>query len=577
MFRLVGVLRGAAREAPLHFGKFSANELRVVNPSRISSKNSLNKRTLFTAQRAVVFPPDGRRPLFLYAVFILSSAVWEVYSFYSTKDAVNDLGRKARSGEAVFGPSQTAKALLLLDAYANSSDPLWGDSGDSESDFPNMLPRITRAGGFEALFQALQSSDHKVVLAASELAKTFSSRPHGAKMLMNTSETRNGIISAFEKAVNSPVCKDCGGSSALEIYTLISALKNCLPYYPFGADPELDARLKSALSILSTRAATFAEKHRDGLVVDPEFLFPFGSDFGHPWLPPTELTQHDFHWYLHIADSMLDLGVQACFKNPSGSAGPNAALSVVLEPTLANLNRMFQAGLFDEEQEVYLGLVCMEAMKRSKTLDPALLQSIEVFSKSIFFRHSWSRKFAKGLLDHADFLSTVTFAGALGYLWGVARTLFALRDVSPPVSEIPSIKDQPLSRVPGQTATTPASNARAWRWKLSRQYGGRATLGAIGFTLWAHLATTTFGNDVWISSDFGQTAYFAGKVLAGVTFAGYLFKNAPFFFFPSVMARLTDISNAEPGSVHISFGPRGITSGGDDRSRRDGKDGGKWT
>jgi hypothetical protein len=275
-------------------------------------------------------------------------------------------------------------------------------------------------------------------------------------------------------------------------------------------------------------------------------------------------------------DVLISLGVQSTY-DVKGEGKSNKSLAVIVEPILANLNRLYHAGILDEEQELHFGLICMEAIERHEDQQYGFLQNLEEFRKSMYFRHKRIRKLVKSFVENADSIATVVFAGATGYIWGVARTLWTLRDVTPP-----STAADPLSIATRQpyALPQPQPQPRAWRWSMSRKYGGRAAVGAMAFTLWSHLATSTFGTNVWIEGDHSQVAYFSARVMAGVVFAGILFKSFPYFFFPSVMARITDFADQseDGGAVHITFGTKSFPpSAPPKRPSRGGDDKGQWT
>lgn len=417
---------------------------RQVTPLQpIARRGSLQTRSLLTAQRNVVFPPDPSRPLFIYAVFIFGSAAWELWSFYSPTDAVEDIARKAKSGEQIFGPAQTAKAMLMLDAYASNEDfPLSYTDGDvvrlevGNEDFPNLIPRVIRFGGLDAIRNGLYSKDTRVITATAKLASTISARPGGSKILVKDEALRHSIVRAFNEAIDAKVCRDCGGSSAEQLMLLLSTVAHILPYYPFGIDPEEDLKLKEGLTKLAQRTVAYAELH-DGRLL-PDYMFPWNSERGHPWLPPGQEMRHDPGWYSVAIEMLLDIAVKATFLKRKD----NQEFEIVVKPIVDSLNRLYTIDVFDEEQTILFGLVLMDVWTRHPDFvakDITILQSVDELQKSFFLRHGLTRKFVKEFLSHLDFLSTVIFAGAFGYVWGGGKDFVCIARCKPTSSHLATI------------------------------------------------------------------------------------------------------------------------------------------
>ena len=321
---------------------------------------------------------------------------------------------------------------------------------------PNMFPRLLAHA--ESIAACLNLDDTQEVRgAAAELLATLSSKPHAAKQLAPI--VFPPLLSALFKAV--PL--EGGQVDQVLLPPLLRLVENLLPFVP----PDDVQILGGVLDNLAQ----------------------------HTLVLHGEADNAYFMAALHLREWLLRLSLKA---------PPGLCDNYMLE--YAHMAQQ-EMGL-EEHEALYLSLALFHLWERHPDTSGWLREELE---RDVLFKFRPTRRLVQMWLDKEELIADVVSALFFGQVWGMGRTLMALRHVAMPATETSSLM---------------------WRWKMAGKYGALAGFGAMVLTLTSHALQHL---EVTAVKDANQVAAFLAKLFGGLVVTRFFLTACPFCLLPAFL------------------------------------------
>lgn len=471
--------------------------------------------------RKVSFPPVNDFPTaWLIGVAVLGvTYVGDVSEFTSRN--YKELVRQARS--EAWGVSKVMGSLKQMNMA------MIAHKGDPDDSFLNAAPTLIKNGVVRTAIVPSLLSDHPGIAKESAiLLKRLLEQPRSGAYL--EPDLQRTLMQSLKKHEAEPWV----------VLHLVSALKALIDKHPDTLDVQELVLLANSMASKYTHSMFTNKK---GTIKSNSFNFSYEIKINGIKQKSEDVIVSPDAMNLLILTDIRVLCDSLSLHFPKTANDLIPAFMRFHEYENEGISDKYSENSFLDPGTFYLAIRILDALGPSHVQpetvsDQDWLHFVKLVPQMKEHQNSWTLRTIKFLDERpmlSEPLSWIYSSALFGFCWGGLRTLFALRNVEPPIS---SVSDVHGAYNPNYAAPNPA----AWRRSMAFKYGGKAAIGSVTGILFLELSTV-LSKYLWIENTKTQVTISAIKLTATMALWLVILRSMPYSLVPYLFGTNIDANS----------------------------------